>query len=160
MASTKTNSTSKKTFAQRTAETRASQNVWQQYNAEVKFNEKSMVKSLEALAENVFPADSFNSKAYQEAIVNSLTETISPEVGVKDFWKAMSKANCKTLRIIAGHLNFFDAKGEKMDITAYTQPIVFEAHSSFYKQRQAEREQRIMEARKQLKELIKEINKK
>jgi hypothetical protein len=160
MAPTKTQKKGGKSFADRTAATTAAQNVWQEFNAEVKFDGKSMVKSLEALAAQVFPTDSFNSNAYQEAIVNSLTETISPEVGIKDFWKAMNKAKCASLRIVDGHLNFFSAKNEKMDITKYTQPIVFEAHSSYYKQRQAEREKRIMEARKQLKELIKDIHKK
>lgn len=154
MANTKT----KQSFAQRTATTVAAANVWQQYNAEAKFNAKSMVKSLEELAGKTFPSDNFNSNAYQEAIVDSLTETISPEVGVKDFWKKMGTAGCKTLRIVEGHLNFFDDKGKKMDITAYTQPIVFEAHSSYYRQRQLERETRILEARKQLQELLKEIH--
>lgn len=160
MAPIKNKKTSGKSFAQRTAETSAAQNVWQQYNAEAAFNGKDMVKSLEELAAKVFPSDSFNSNAYQEAIVSSLTETISPEIGVKDFWKAMDKAGCKTLRIVDGHLNFFNAGDEKMDITSFTQPIVFEAHSSYYKQRQSERESKIMEARKQLKELLKEIHKK
>jgi hypothetical protein len=148
----------KSTFAQRTAQTTAAQNVWQQYNSQAKFNAKSMVKSLEELAGKTFPSDSFNSNAYQEAIVQSLTETISPEVGVKDFWKAMGKAGCKKLQIVEGHLNFLDAKGGKIDITPYTQPIVFEAHSSYYRQRQLERETRITEARKQLHELLKEIH--
>ncbi len=148
----------KSTFAQRTAQTTAAQNVWQQYNSQAKFNAKSMVKSLEELAGKTFPSDSFNSNAYQEAIVQSLTETISPEVGVADFWKAMGKAGCKKLQIVEGHLNFLDAKGGKIDITPYTQPIVFEAHSSYYRQRQLERETRITEARKQLHELLKEIH--
>ncbi len=154
MVNTKTQAT----FAQRTATRVEQENTWQQYNAEAKFNSKSMVKSLEELAAKVFPSDAFNSNAYQEAMVNSLTETISPEIGVKDFWKALGKAGCKTLRIVEGHLNFFDGENQKMDITAYTQPIVFEAHSSFYKQRQMEREARIEEARKQLQELLKEIH--
>lgn len=152
------NTKNTQTFAQRTASTVASTNVWQQYNADAKFNSKSMVKSLEELAEKTFPSDNFNSNAYQEAIVASLTETISPEIGVKDFWKKMGDAGCQTLRIVEGHLNFFDAKENKMDITAFTQPIVFEAHSSYYTQRQMERETRIIEARKQLQELIKEIH--
>lgn len=154
MSNTKT----KQTFAQRTASTVATTNAWQQYNADTKFNSKSMVKSLEELAGKTFPSDNFNSNAYQEAILESLTETISPEVGVKDFWAKMGKAGCKTLRIENGHLNFYDAKNKKMDITAYTQPIIFEAHSSYYKQRQLERESRITEARKQLQELLKEIH--
>jgi len=159
MAITKTKKQTSSTFAERTAARTASENVWQQYNAETKFNAKSMVKSLEQLANMAFPTDAFNSNAYQEAIAKSLIETISPEVGVKDFWKAMGKAGCKTLRIVDGHLNFFNSKGEKMDITPYTQPIVFEAHSSFYKQRLLERENRILTARMQLQELLKEIHK-
>lgn len=159
MARTKTKTSNNGTFAQRTAARTASENVWQQFNAETKFQTKSMIKCLEELAGKVFPTDNFNSNAYQEAIAKSLTETISPEVGVQDFWKAIGKAGCKTLRIIDGHLNFFDAKNAKMDITPYTQPIVFEAHSSFYKQRQMERESRIQEARTQLQELLKEIHK-
>jgi len=154
MATTKT----KSTFAERTAEHQAQENVWQQYNADAKFNARSMVKSLEELANQTFPSDAFNSNAYQEAIAKSLTETISPEVGVKDFWKAMGKAGCKTLRIVDGHLNFFDSKKAKIDITPYTQPIVFEAHSSFYKQRLLERESRILSARQQLQDLLKEIH--
>lgn len=158
MAITKNKSTTKMSFAERTAAEQAKQNVWQQYNSEAQFNAKSMVKSLEELANKTFPSDAFNSNAYQEAIVKSLTETISPEVGIKDFWKAMDQAGCKTMRIVDGHLNFFDSKKTKIDITAYTQPIVFEAHSSFYKQRQMERTSRIMQARAQLQELLQEIH--
>lgn len=154
MANTKTQTT----FAERTAKTQAEQNVWQQYNAEAQFDAQNMLKSLEELANLTFPSDAFNSNAYQEAIVTSLTQTLSPEVGIEDFWKAMGQASCKTLRIVDGHLNFFDAKNKKIDITAYTQPIVFEAHSSFYKQRLLEREARITEARRQLQELIQEIH--
>jgi len=150
----------RKTFAQRTAARTADEHAWQQYHARAKFNGRSMVKSLEELAQKTFPVDAANSRGYQEAIVRSLSETISPEVGVKDFWKAMGKAKCKTLDIENGHLNFLDAKGEKIDITPYTQPIIFEAHSSFYKQRQMEREARIMMARRQLKSLLEEIHKK
>lgn len=150
----------KSTFAQRTAQTTAAANAWQQYNSRAKFNAKSIVKSLEELAGLTFPSDSFNSNAYQEAIVQSLTETISPEVGVADFWKAMGKAGCKNLEIVNGHLNFLDATGNKIDITSYTQPIIFEAHSSYYRQRQLEREARITAARQQLHELLKEIHKK
>jgi len=163
MATTKTKKQAKAnsvdSFGARTAARMAQESAWQQYSAEAKFNATNMVKSLEALAKIAFPLDAFNSNAYQEAIAKSLTETISPEVGVKDFWKAMGKAGCKTLRIIDGHLNFFDGKSKKMDITSYTQSIVFEAHSSFYKQRLLEREQRILEARMQLQALIKEIHK-
>ncbi len=148
----------KNSFAQRTAQTTAAQNVWQQYNSQAKFNAKSMVKCLEELAGETFPSDNFNSNAYQEAIVQSLTETISPEVGVKDFWKAMGQADCQKLAIIDGRLNFFDGTGAKIDITPYTQPIIFEAHSSYYRQRQLEREARITAARKQLQELLKEIH--
>ncbi|MCC6643223.1 hypothetical protein IT411_00570 [Candidatus Peregrinibacteria bacterium] len=149
----------KPTFAEDVAARQERENSWQSLHAEAKFNGKSMVKSLEELADSTFPADAYNSNAYQEAIAKSLTETISPEVGVKDFWEAMSKNGCKTLRIEFGHLNFYDAKNQKMDITPYTQPIVFEAHSSYYRERQAQREARIMEARKQLQDLLKEIHK-
>lgn len=155
MATTKTNPT----FAERTASRVTQENVWQQYNSAAKYNAKSMLKSLEELAGKTFPSDAFNSNAYQEAIVRSLTETLSPEIGVEDFWKAMNKAGCQTLQILDGHLNFFDPKNAKIDITPFTQPIVFEAHSSFYKQRLLEREKRILEARQQLQNLIKEIHK-
>lgn len=156
MANTKT----KTSFAEDVAARQQRESSWQTFNAEAKFNGKSMVKSLEELANSTFPADAYNSNAYQEAIAKSLTETISPEVGVKDFWNAMSKDGCKTLRIEFGHLNFYNNQNEKMDITQYTQPIVFEAHSSYYRERQAQREARIMEARKQLQDLLKEIHKK
>lgn len=163
MATTKTKKSnqadSTPSFGARTAARVAQESAWQQYNAEAKFNPKSMVKSLEELSKLAFPLDAFNSNAYQEAIAKSLTETISPEVGVKDFWTAMGKAGCKTLRIIDGHLNFFSGKAAKMDITSYTQPIVFEAHSSYYKERLLEREERILQARMQLQNLIKEIHK-
>ena len=145
-------------FAERTAQTVAEQNVWQQYNAEAEFNTENMVETLEELADKTFPSDSFNSNAYQEAIVNSLTGTISPEVGVNDFWRAMGKAGCKTCQIVNGRLNFFDNQGEKIDITPYTQPIIFEAHSSYYEQRQIERKERIDKARAQLQELLEEIH--
>ncbi len=154
MAKTNTN----QTFVQRTAARVSQENAWQQYNSKAKFDAKSMIKSLEELAGKTFPSDAFNSNAYQEAIVKSLTETISPEVGVADFWKAIAKAGCKTLAIENGHLNFYGAKDLKLDITPYTQPIVFEAHSSYYKQRQLEREARILAAREQLQSLLKEIH--
>lgn len=159
MATSKTTTQNNVSFAERTASRVASENVWQQYNAEAKFNAGNMIKSLEELAKLAFPSDAFNSNAYQEAIVTSLTQTISPEVGVKDFWKSVGQDGCKSLRIIDGHLNFFNDKAEKMDITKYTQSIVFEAHSSFYKQRLMEREQRILAARSQLQDLLKEIHK-
>ena len=145
-------------FAERTAARVAQENVWQEYNAEAEYNASSMLTSLEELAKLAFPMDAFNSNAYQEAIVTSLTATISPEVGVRDFWEALEKAGCKKLRIIGGHLNFFDSQEAKIDITPYTQPIIFEAHSSFYKQRLLEREQRIHEAKTQLQSLLKEIH--
>ncbi len=154
MATTET----KSTFAERTATRTAQENIWQQYNTEAKYNRKSMVKSLEELANKTFPSDAFNSNAYQEAIVKSLTETISPEIGVQDFWKALGEADCQTLQIINGHLNFFDSKKTKIDITPYTEAIIFEAHSSYYKQRQLERETRILAARQQLQSLLKEIH--
>lgn len=160
MSTTKNKKDQKATFAERTAAEQAKQNIWQQYNSQTKFNAKNMVKSLEDLANQTFPSDSFNSNAYQEALIKSLTETISPEVGIQDFWKAMSKAGCKTLAIIDGHLNFFGDKNAKIDITPFTQPIVFEAHSSYYKQRQMEREARITAARGQLQNLLQEIHRK
>lgn len=147
----------KTSFGQRVEARQHEENIWQSFGSEAKFNAKSMVKSLEELANATFPADAYNSNAYQEAIAKSLTETISPEVGVNDFWKAMANAGCKTLRIEAGHLNFYADK-EKLDITPFTQPIVFEAHSSYYRQRLTEREARIMEAKRQLQELLKEIH--
>lgn len=158
MATTKNQVVQKQSFAQRTAETVASQNIWKQYNSQAKFYAENMTRSLEELAKQTFPTDEFNSNAYQEAIVKSLVETISPEIGIKDFWKEMNKSGCKTLSIIEGHLTFFDAKTTKIDITPFTQQIIFEAHSSYYKQRMLERETRIMEARRQLDSLIKEIH--
>lgn len=152
------NNFSKTSFAERTADLIAQEHSWQQYNSEAKFHSKNMLKSLEELAAQTFPTDTFNSNAYQEAIVESLTKTISPEIGVKDFWKAMTEANCKTLSIENGHLKFFTIDKTKIDITPYTQPIVFEARSSFYRLREAERENRILEAKKQLQELIQEIH--
>lgn len=146
-------------FAQRTAERLEQENQWQNYNAETEFDFE-MTNSLENLAKQIFPFDDFNNKAYQEATVQSLTETISPEIGVKDFWQAMGEKECKSVRIIEGRLNFFDKKNQKIDITSFTQPIIFEAHSSYYKQRQIEREQKIAEAKQQLQELIEEINQK
>lgn len=147
------------TLADRTAERLAKENVWQEFSSKANFHPEDMTRSLQELAEKTFPTDEFNSKAYQEAIATALAETISPEIGVKDFWMNIGKAGCMKLAIIDGHLNFFDSKNEKMDITAYTRPIIFEAHSSFYKQRLLERQQHIKEARQQLDELIQEIHK-
>jgi hypothetical protein len=158
MAKNNQNPATTSTFAERTAEMVAQENAWQQYNSDARFYAKNMVKSLEELASLIFPTDNFNSNAYQEALVESLTKTISPEIGIKDFWKEMGKSGCKTLRIEDGHLNFLDEQGQKIDITHYTQPIVFEAQSSYYRQRQLEREKRIMIARQQLQELLKEIH--
>ena len=158
MGKTSNISPQKLSFAERTANLQAQENAWQQYNSDTEFHVKNMVKSLEELAAKTFPTDSFNSNAYQEAIVESLTKTISPEVGIQDFWKAMGQAGCQSLRIDGGHLNFLDEKGQKIDITPYTQPIVFEAHSSYYRERQLERERRIMEAKMQLQSLLKEIH--
>lgn len=154
----KTTNTQTASFADRTAAQTATNNAWQQFNSAAKFNTKNMLKSLEDLANQTFPTDSFNSNAYQEALVQSLSATISPEVGVKDFWQAMGKAGCKTLAIVDGHLNFYAAGNQKIDITPYTQAIVFEAHSSYYKQRQQERAERIAAARSQLEKLLKEIH--
>lgn len=147
------------TFAERRAKLVEQENAWQQYNSEAPFYTEDMIQSLEKLANKTFPTDSFNSNAYQEAIVESLSKTISPEVGILDFWKAMGKAGCQNLLIEDGHLNFYTKNHQKIDITHYTQPIVFEAHSSYYRQRQLDRENRILEARKQLQELLKEIHK-
>lgn len=160
MTTTKNKNPEKATFAARTAAEQAKQNVWQQYNSQTKFNAKNMVKSLEDLANQTFPSDTFNSNAYQEALVKSLSDTISPEIGVQDFWKALNKAGCQTLAIVDGHLNFYAANNTKIDITPFTQPIVFEAHSSFYKQRQLERSERITAARGQLQDLLTEIHRK
>jgi len=145
------------TFAQRVEQRLAQENVWEQYNSEAKFNAKDMADTLKILAQQTFPTDAYNGQAYQEALIQSLVSNISPEVGIKDFWKAMGEAGAKTTKIENGHLNFYNAKNERMDITAFTQPIVFEAHSSFYKQRQMEREKLISKAQKQLSELISEI---
>lgn len=147
------------TFAQRTEKRMTEENQWEQYNSRADFYVGNIQKSLEILAQKTFPTDSMNRKAYQEAIVKSMTETLSPEIGIKDFWEKMGDAGCTTLEIIDGHLNFFNAQNERMDITPYTQPIVFEAHSSYYEERIIERKERIKEAHQQLEDLIREINK-
>ncbi len=155
----KTKKTAKtNTLAQRTEARLAEENQWQQYNSAAKFFPGEMDKSLHALAEKTFPTDELNCRAYEEAIVKSLTETLSPEVGVKDFWGKMGEAGCKELRIEDGHLSFYVSKKERIDITPYTQPIVFEAHSSYYDQRVMERKQRIEQAKNQLQDLLSEIN--
>lgn len=146
-------------FGERTQTRVAEENQWQQYNATAKFLPGEMNKSLQALAEKTFPTDELNRRAYEEAIVKSLTETLSPEVGIKDFWEKMAEAGCKELNIEDGHLSFYNNKKERIDITPYTQPIVFEAHSSYYDQRVMERAQKIVEAKKQLEDLLEEINK-
>jgi hypothetical protein len=46
-----------------------------------------------------------------------------------------------------------------IDITPFTTPIIFEAHSTLFDQRQLERKQNIEKAQKQLKELMDEIQK-
>jgi len=157
---TKKKKTTKKTlsFGERTEQRVSEENQWQQYNAEAPFHAAEIQKSLEILAGKTFPTDTENRSAYQEAILKSLTETLSPEVGVKDFWAKMAEAQCETLKIESGHLNFYDKKGKHIDITPYTQAIIFEAHSSYYDQRNIERQERIEEAKKQLMELVKEIN--
>ena len=72
----------------------------------------------------------------------------------------MAEAGCKKLQIENGHLNFYNEREEKIDLTPYTQPIVFEIHSSYYDQRVIERQARITQAQKQLQELLAEINNK
>ncbi len=156
----KTATASNSSFADRTAQTEADKNQWEQYNAAAKFFPGQIDKSLEAIATKTFPTDALNRKAYEEAILKSLTETLSPEVGLKDFWNAMSEAGCKELRIENGHMNFYGTKKERIDITPYTQPIVFEAHSSYYEQRNQERAERIVKAKQQLQDLLQEINQK
>ncbi len=148
------------TLAQRTEQRLAEENRWQMFDAETKYVASNMQKCVKNLGDIIFPYNEYNSNIYQEAIVNSLTETISPEVGIKDFWKNMGKDGCKTVKIEEGHMNFYDAKNKKMDLTKYTQPIVFYATSNLYEQREIERQKRIIEAKKQLEELMAEINKK
>ncbi|GEM_PF-3402099 len=157
---TKSAKNSKKgpTFAQRVGERMQEENQWQQYNGEAGFLPE-IEKSLAMLAEKTFPTDIANRHAYQEAIVKSLTQTLNPEIGIKTFWTKMAEIGCKTLRIENGHLNFYSAKNTRIDITPYTQPIVFEAHSSYYDQRLLERKERIGEAKKELQQLLAEINK-
>jgi phosphopantetheinyl transferase (holo-ACP synthase) len=146
-------------FGDRVAKRITEQNQWQQYNSAAKFYADDIDKSLDILAEKTFSTDVASRNAYKEAILKSLTETLSPEVGVKDFWKAMAKADCTHVQIENGHLKFYK-DDQAIDITPYTQPIVFEAHSSFYEQRMVERKERIEEAQKQLKDLLAEINQK
>lgn len=150
----------KGTFAERTEKRLQEENQWQQYNASAKFLADKMQESLETLAKKTFPTDKINRQAYQEAIAKALVETLSPEIGVKDFWAKMAENGCKELKIEDGHLSFYNNKKEKIDITPYTQAIIFEAHSSFYEQRILEREERIEEAKKQLESLMEEINQK
>jgi hypothetical protein len=145
------------TLAERAAARLAEENSWEQYNSETKYDGRSMQKSLKDLALKTFPADPVNCVAYQEAVVQSLTETISPEIGIKDFWKAIGKDGCKFLKIEFGHLNFYAKNGNRLDITGYTQPITFGAESSIYSERLEERAQKILEAKKQLTELMSEI---
>ena len=147
-------------FASRAEAQAEKENVWQRFKSESKFNLTDMLSSLQDLAQNTFPEDRFNIAAYMEAILNSLTENISPEIGVKDFWLKMGEAGCQTIQVENGHLNFYKADKSKIDITPYTQPILFEAQSSFYKQRQLERKERIEAAKKQLAELRAEIKQK
>jgi len=149
----------KATLGERAAARIKQENQWEQYNSATKFDKKDLRGCLELLSSKTFPSDEINRKAYAEAIAKSLTETLSPEVGIKDFWEAMGKAGCKELKIEDGHLSFYGAKKEKIDITPFTQAIIFEAHSSFYKQRKIERAERIKQAREQLETLISEINK-
>jgi hypothetical protein len=146
-------------FAERTAKRIAEESIWEQYSSRAKFHLTTMSKSLAELAEKTFPSDDYNNKAYQEAIIKSLTDTISPEIGVKDFWLKMGEEGCKSLEIENGHLNFYLENGKLIDIRPYTQAIVFEAHSSYYKQRQLERSEKIKEAKRQLNQLMKEIRK-
>jgi hypothetical protein len=148
----------KLSFADRANQTYQTQNQWQDYNTTARFYGKNMQKSLEILGKKTFPKDEVNSKGYQQAIVKSLVETLNKEIGIKDFWQRMSEAGCKELKIENGHLSFYADQNQKIDITNYTKPIVFDLHSSFYKQRKLERKQRIEEAKQQLEELMREIN--
>ncbi len=147
----------KLSFAQRVEQRLTTENQWQQYNAGTKFVSGDMEEILKILATKTFPTDTQNRKAYQEAIATALTQTLSPEIGIKDFWNRMGEAGCQEVKIEDGHLNFYNKQG-KIDITPYTQPIVFEIHSSFYDQRAIERTHRIEEAKRQLEELITEIS--
>lgn len=151
------NSKNNLSFAERAAQSFQAQNSWQEYNGFSKFY-KDIEKSLKGLAENIFPTNEYNQRAYEEAILASLAETISTEIGVKDFWAAIANAGCKELKIDNGHLSFYKNKKEKLDITPYTQAIIFEAHSSLSEQRALERKQKIEKAKQQLEELLEEIN--
>lgn len=144
------------TLAQRTEEMVKQEHAWEQYNSNTEFDANDIQKCLKSLAGKTFPNDDINAVAYQEAIIQSLVETLDPGLGIKDFWKAMAEAGCKTLKIEEGHLNFYSGKN-KIDITPYTQPIIFEVHTDVYKQRQLEREEQIKQAQRQLQELMAEI---
>jgi hypothetical protein len=161
MASTQ-QPTSALSFAERTALTAQKENQWQSFNSkqQVKFYPDNLRRTLKEIGDQLFPGSEYNSNAYQEAILNALSSTISPEIGVIDFWGKLTDLECEYVEIDNGHLNFFNAEGARIDITPFTQQIVFEAHSSYYKQRQKERLAAIAEARLQLEQLKKEIFKK
>ncbi len=151
----------KKTTMSDRAQTRVKkENRWQIFEAEAKFISGDMAKCLKTLADAIFPNNEYNSQIYQEAIAGSLIETISPDLGIYDFWKALKKDDCETVKIENGHMNFYTKKSTKIDITKYTQPIIFPATSSLDEQRKMERTKKIAEAKKQLEELIKEIKNK
>ncbi len=152
--------TSNLSFAERTAQTQAEENSWQEYNTKTKFYPDHIRKTLEELADQVFPNDAYNANAYQEAILDALVQTIRETLGIRDFWAEMADHECEYVQIDNGHLNFYNAENQKIDLTPFTQKITFEAHSSYYKQRQKERREAIAAARAQLSQLKKEIFKK
>lgn len=158
-AATQTKTTKKDlSFAQRAEQHLAEANQWQTVEAETKYIGSNMQKCLGELGDAIFPGNRESSSMYQEAIIASLVETISPEIGVLDFWKAIGKDGCSKVKIEQGHMNFYDSKNKLIDITKYTQSIEFYANSSFYDERMKERIAKIEEAKRQLAELMNEIS--
>lgn len=122
---------------------------WTLHNGAIPY-QTDIVTTLKLLAENVFPNDSYNSVAYQEAIINAISGTLSEEVGIIEFWKKMGEQGCKSVSVMSGHLQFFQADNSEISITPYTKKIVFEAQSSFAKERARQRNAKIAEAKSQI----------
>lgn len=146
------------TLGQRAEERVAQENAWQQFQCQVKYN-KDMATCIKNIGDTLFPDSPKNSSIYQEAIIKGLTSTIQEEVGILDFWKKIDNAKCKNVTIEDGQMNFYNEKAEKIDITTFTNQLEFPANSSVYDQREIERKNQILEAKKQLEELLKEIRK-
>ncbi len=151
--------TTTSSFAQRTEQTRTASQTFKRFAGQAKFYPDNIRKTLQELGTQMFPNNEYNNKAYQEAIVMSLTNIISPEIGIRDFWSDMTDHEAEIVRIENGFMKFYNAENQQIDITQFTQPIVFEAYSSYYKQRQKERKIMIELAKQQLDQLKNEIHK-